>query len=141
MRKFYILGFIAAAILLFSTMTTISADIDGIFEVWMSQEGKMTLVSIYNEDCTECYGKEYQDRVCQLAEGGCTYCGMCYSGSFSGDGAGPQLGSYEENKFVKTTLTTSGYGDDAILYWRRISIAESEARLKELRYTMVKGRL
>jgi len=141
MRKFYILGFVAAAILLLSTMMTISADIDGIFEVWMSQEGKMTLVSIYNEDCTECHGKDYQDRVCQLAEGGCTYCGMCYSGSFSGDGAGPQLGSYEENKFVKTTLTTSGYGDDAILYWRRISIAESEARLKELRYTMVKGRL
>ena len=111
MKKIYILGFTATAILLFFTMTAISADIDGIFEVWMNQEGKMTLVSIYNEDCTECHGKEYQDRVCQLAEGGCTYCGMCYSGSFSGGGAEPLSGSYEENKFVKTVLTMNGYGD------------------------------
>ncbi|KYC45703.1 MAG: hypothetical protein APG12_01056 [Candidatus Methanofastidiosum methylothiophilum] len=117
MKKTVYVTLIILTTLLLCSAIAISADVDGIFEMYRNKEGKIKLVSVYNEDCTECRGQEYQEKVCQLVEGGCTYCGICFSGNFGGEGA-ELLGSYEENKFVKTILSMSGYGDEeTFIYW------------------------
>lgn len=89
MKKTCFLSLIMTLILLFSMIAVASADVDGIFEMWRSKEGTIKLISIYNEDCTECRGQSYEQQICQLAEGGCTCCGICYSDSCGGGGADP----------------------------------------------------
>ena len=118
--KKYMVSLILTILLLCSAIS-ISADVDGIFEMWKNQDGKITLISIYNEDCTECRGPEYQEKVCQMAEGGCTCCGICYSDSCGGGGA-PVLSSYEENYFLKTVLKMQEYPDEETWLWNSTGI-------------------
>lgn len=103
MKKTYFLSGITIAILIFASMTVISADIAGILETWRNpQTGNEVFVNPYNHDNSVLRGQEYQARILELIADG--YIHKNYSITENGAGGGPQFGSYEENCFVETQL-------------------------------------
>jgi len=116
MKKKYFLSLTVLTVLIFFAITAISAETDGIFDIWYNpQTGQTIFVSQYNHDNSVFKGPEYQEKIIELMEKGYLYKGYGVS-EYSG-GSGPTHGSYEENYFVKTILSMSGYSDQ-FLIWR-----------------------
>lgn len=118
MKKTYLLSLITIAILFFSTMTAISSDASTILETWRNpQTGHEVFVNPYNHDNSVYRGPEYQSKISELIANGYVHKNAAII-EISG-GSGPQFGSYEEDYFVKSMLTSTGFGDEWLL-WRSI---------------------
>jgi hypothetical protein len=103
------------SILLLTTISIASAEVDGIYDVYCDKNGNCEKVSWYNHDRSIFQGSEYQEKRLELLMGGYSYKGfeICeYSG-----GAGQQFGSYEEDYFVKTKLNMIPTDDEKTWFY------------------------
>ncbi len=115
MKKKYFLSLTVLTVLIFFAITAISAETDGIFDIWYNpQTGQTIFVSQYNHDNSVFKGPEYQAKIIELIEKGYLYKGYGIS-EYSG-GSGPTHGSYEADFFVKSILTSNGFGDEWLLW-------------------------
>lgn len=115
LKKSYFLSFVTMTLLLFSSMALISADIDCILETWRNpQTGSEVFVNIYNHDNSVLRGPEYQAKILELLANG--YVHKNQSITENSGGGGPTQGSYEEDYFVKSILTSTGFSDQWMLW-------------------------
>lgn len=92
----------------------ISAEVDGVYDIWTKDNGPAVFVSWYNHDNSVLKGPEYLEKVAQLMADGYTYRGYAVA-EYTG-GSGKTHGSYEEDYFVKTQLDVAFEGELGLFF-------------------------